>query len=55
MGKSELLMIIEENRRKMVELGLATSFIDERVVRISDHLDKLLNIYQALTLDFKEQ
>ncbi|HEY4554072.1 MAG TPA: aspartyl-phosphate phosphatase Spo0E family protein [Bacillaceae bacterium] len=39
---------IEESRREMIELGLASSFVDERVVRISDRLDKLLNKYQAI-------
>jgi len=44
----ELLYKIEESRREMIELGLASSFVDERVVRISDRLDKLLNKYQAI-------
>ncbi|CAM4110163.1 aspartyl-phosphate phosphatase Spo0E family protein [Lederbergia lenta] len=55
MSKEDLLLKIEKNRQEMVELGLAFSFIDERVIRISDHLDKLLNMYQALTIDIKRQ
>ncbi|MBS4179102.1 aspartyl-phosphate phosphatase Spo0E family protein [Lederbergia citrea] len=51
MHASDLLVKIEEKRRIMVELGLAFSFIDERVVRISDQLDKLLNQYQALHVE----
>ncbi|RWR13989.1 aspartyl-phosphate phosphatase Spo0E family protein [Siminovitchia fortis] len=40
-----LLRKIEERRKEMVELGLSRSFVDERVVYLSDQLDQLLNKY----------
>ncbi|MFK4996632.1 Spo0E family sporulation regulatory protein-aspartic acid phosphatase [Bacillus sp. N9] len=32
----------------MIELGLSSSFIDERVINISNQLDKLLYKYQMI-------
>ena len=55
MQTDDLLLKIEENRQRMVELGLAFSFIDERVVRISDQLDKLLNKYHAMSVKVERQ
>jgi len=49
LNPEELLVKIESHRSKMVELGLASSFLDERVVQISYELDILLNKYQAVT------
>lgn len=43
-----LLKKIEERRKEMVELGLSKSFVDERVVRLSDQLDQLLNRYHLI-------
>lgn len=43
-----LLKKIEERRKEMVELGLSRSFADERVVRLSDQLDQLLNRYHLI-------
>lgn len=43
-----LLEKIEERREEMVSLGLSRSFADERVVRLSDQLDQLLNRYQLI-------
>ncbi|MCR2823755.1 aspartyl-phosphate phosphatase Spo0E family protein [Lederbergia panacisoli] len=48
MNAEDLLVKIESNRRKMVELGLSSSFLDERVVKMSYELDKLLNKYDAV-------
>ncbi|MBS4196590.1 Spo0E family sporulation regulatory protein-aspartic acid phosphatase [Lederbergia citri] len=44
----DLLVKIESHRTKMVELGLSSSFLDERVVKLSYELDKLLNKYHAV-------
>lgn len=55
MSKEDLLNKIEKKRKEMVELGLTSSFIDERVVKISDHLDKLLNMYQALSPEIERR
>jgi stage 0 sporulation regulatory protein len=55
MTSEDLLTVIEEKRKSMIELGLAFSFADERVVRISDHLDKLLNRYQKLVSETGKQ
>ncbi len=48
MTKDDLLIKIEQYRKKMVELSLTTSFIDEQVVQISGQLDKLLNKYHKI-------
>lgn len=48
MNPDLLLIEIEEKRQMMIELGMSSSFVDERVVMISDTLDKLLNKYQML-------
>lgn len=50
MKMEELLIKIEDVRRNMIELGLASSFIDERVVRMSDQLDMLLYKYQSTVI-----
>jgi len=47
-----LLKKIEQRRKEMMELGRSRSFVDERVVQISDQLDQLLNKYHILS---KEQ
>ena len=52
--RADLLNKIEEQRQHMIELGLTFSFADERVVLISDQLDKLLNKYHALTTNIDE-
>ncbi|GIN59020.1 aspartyl-phosphate phosphatase Spo0E family protein [Lederbergia ruris] len=52
--RSELLNKIEQQRQQMIELGLTFSFADERVVHVSDQLDKLLNKYHALTTNIDE-
>lgn len=49
MNPDELLVKIEHLRNKMIELGLASTFIDDRVVQISDQLDQLLNKYHRLS------
>lgn len=46
--KNYLLKKIEQRREEMVELGLHYSFADERVVKVSDQLDQLLNKYYHL-------
>ncbi|MFD1708854.1 Spo0E family sporulation regulatory protein-aspartic acid phosphatase [Siminovitchia sediminis] len=46
--QEKLLAQIEKQRKEMVELGLARSFADERVVKLSDQLDQLLNQYQFI-------
>jgi hypothetical protein len=38
-----ILEKIEQRRKEMIELGLARSFADKRVLELSDQLDKLLN------------
>lgn len=43
-----ILKQIEQKRIEMIELGLAQSFVDESVVQLSTHLDKLLNQYELL-------
>ncbi|MBW8350858.1 aspartyl-phosphate phosphatase Spo0E family protein [Bacillus sp. IITD106] len=48
MEAEDLLVKIESYRSKMVQLGLTSSFLDERVVNLSYELDKLLNKYQAV-------
>ena len=48
MNAKDLLVKIEDNRRKMVELGLSSSFLDERVVKMSYELDRLLNKYDEV-------
>ncbi|MBS4210013.1 aspartyl-phosphate phosphatase Spo0E family protein [Bacillus sp. FJAT-50079] len=48
MTADDLLIKIEENRKNMIELGLSSSFIDERVINISNQLDKLLYKYQTI-------
>ncbi|MBS4201644.1 aspartyl-phosphate phosphatase Spo0E family protein [Bacillus sp. FJAT-49732] len=48
MDTEDLLVKIESHRSKMVKLGLSSSFLDERVVKLSYELDKLLNKYQAV-------
>ncbi|MBS4220129.1 aspartyl-phosphate phosphatase Spo0E family protein [Bacillus sp. FJAT-49711] len=48
LNAKDLLVKIEDNRRKMVELGLSSSFLDERVVKMSYELDKLLNKYDEV-------
>lgn len=48
MSKEEVLQSIENLRAQMVELGLASSFVDVRVVKLSDQLDQLLNKYQNM-------
>ncbi len=50
-----LLQKIEKVRKEMVELASSSSFVDERVVRMSDQLDKLLIRYQLLTMRTSEQ
>ncbi|MCJ7840006.1 aspartyl-phosphate phosphatase Spo0E family protein [Lederbergia sp. NSJ-179] len=53
-NKSDLLNKIEDYRQQMIELSLSSSFMDERVIHISDQLDKLLNKYHALTTNIDE-
>ncbi|MBD8005744.1 aspartyl-phosphate phosphatase Spo0E family protein [Bacillus norwichensis] len=43
-----LLKKIEERRKELVKLGLSRSFADERVLRLSDQLDQLLNRYHLI-------
>ncbi|RLQ93249.1 aspartyl-phosphate phosphatase Spo0E family protein [Falsibacillus albus] len=45
---TELLKEIEENRKKMVQLALKSSFADDQVVQISWKLDSLLNRYEEM-------
>lgn len=48
MCKEELLIKIEELRNKMVTVGMSSSFKDEKVIRLSEQLDRLLIRYQHL-------
>jgi stage 0 sporulation regulatory protein len=46
--KKELMQRIEERRHAMIQLALTSSFIDERVVKLSDDLDRLIHTYHTL-------
>lgn len=48
MNTDDLLKNIEELRQEMIQLGLASSFLDERVIQLSDQLDQLLIKYQYM-------
>lgn len=46
MNMKEILEKIELLRQELNEIGRKKSILDEEVIRISQHLDHLLNIYQ---------
>ncbi|WP_434511100.1 Spo0E family sporulation regulatory protein-aspartic acid phosphatase [Desulfitobacterium sp. AusDCA] len=43
---------IEETRRKLLSLGKSKALTDPEVIKLSQHLDKLLNRYEALRRDY---
>ncbi|WP_434512587.1 aspartyl-phosphate phosphatase Spo0E family protein [Desulfitobacterium sp. AusDCA] len=43
---------IEETRRELLSLGKYKTLTDPEVVRLSQHLDRLLNKYEALRRDY---
>ncbi len=47
MESDKLLSIIEESRKKMNEFAKGRSLTDPMVVKLSQGLDKLLNMYYA--------
>ncbi len=47
-SKQSLLVSIQSLREKMVEIGLNEGLQSNNTIEISQKLDKLLNIYQAL-------
>lgn len=50
----ELVKNIEDSRQEMIQVAVDSSFVDQRVVRLSGRLDRLLNQYHRLSLIEKQ-
>lgn len=48
--KAELLISINNKREEMIETAAKESFTSEAVLKVSQDLDKLLNMYQQLSI-----
>ena len=55
MYADELLKKIKALREKMITIGMSTSFNDERVIQLSEQLDKLIVKYQRMLLSTKRK
>ncbi|MGG3890925.1 aspartyl-phosphate phosphatase Spo0E family protein [Metabacillus fastidiosus] len=52
--RAELLMSINNKREEMIKTAEKESFTSEAVLKVSQDLDELLNIYQRLSIQENE-